>query len=115
MHFMHARDKQRVRETAYLNIVANIRPQKEDPYRIHFTIGRYRLEYPGPTTTETAKIQTANLLKDFYLGTPINRYEYMWIKMSDIPQDIIDHYVLKEKSVNGKVLVEIRKGMYGLK
>ena len=39
----------------------------------------------------------------------------MWIKMSDIPQDIIDKYGLKEKAVNGKVLVEIRKGMYGLK
>ena len=35
--------------------------------------------------------------------------------MSDIPQDIIEKYGLKEKSVNGKVLVEIRKGMYGLK
>ena len=52
-------------------------------------------------------------LKDFYLGTSINRYKYMWIKMSDIPQDIIDQYGLKEKVVNGKVLVEIRKGMYG--
>ena len=41
----------------------------------------------------------------------MNRYKYMWIKMSDIPQDIIDPYGLKEKAVNGKVLVEIRKGM----
>ena len=39
----------------------------------------------------------------------------MWIKMSDIFQDIIDQYGLKEKAVNGKVLVETRKGMYGLK
>ena len=39
----------------------------------------------------------------------------MWIKMLDIPQDIIDQYRLTEKSINGKVLVEIRKGMYGLK
>ena len=39
----------------------------------------------------------------------------MWIKMSDIPQDIIDQYVLTDKAVNGKVFVEIRKGMYGLK
>ena len=54
-------------------------------------------------------------LKDFYLGTPMNRYEYMWIKMADIPQDIIDQYGLTEKAVNGKVLVEIRKGVYGLK
>ena len=54
-------------------------------------------------------------LKDFYLGTPMNWYEYMWIKMADTPQDIINQYGLTEKSVNGKVLVEIRKGMYGLK
>ena len=132
MHFIHARDKPRGRKTTYLNIVTNVCPQKEDPYRICFTVGGDRLDYPGPTATETAEIQTANLLfnstistkggrfmcidlKDFYLGTPMNRYEYIWIKMSDIPQDIIDQYGLTEKAVNGKVLVEIRKGMYGLK
>ena len=132
MHFIHAHDKPRGRKTTYLNIVANIRPQKEDPHRIRFTVGGDRLDYPYPTATETAEIQTANLLfnstistkgdrlmcidlKDFYLGTPMNRYEYMWIKMSDIPQDIIDQYGLNKKAVNGKVLVEIRKGMYGLK
>ena len=45
-------------------------------------------------------------LKDFYLGTPMNRYKYMWIKMSDIPQYIINQYRLKEKAVNGKVLFQ---------
>ena len=35
--------------------------------------------------------------------------------MADIPQDIIDQYRLKAKAVNGKLLLEIRKGMYGLK
>ena len=35
--------------------------------------------------------------------------------MSEIPQYIIDQYGLTDKAVNGKVLVEIRKGMYGLK
>ena len=35
--------------------------------------------------------------------------------MAGIPQDIIDQYGLRAKAVNGKVLVEIRKGMYGLK
>ena len=54
-------------------------------------------------------------LKYFYLGTPINWYEYMWLKMADTPQDIIDQYGLTAKAVNGKVLVEIWKGMYGLK
>ena len=132
MHFIHARDKPRGRKTTYLNVVENIRPQKEDPDRICFTVGGDRLDYPGPKATETADIQTTNLLfnstistkggrfmcidlKDFYLGTHMNRYEYMWINMSYIHQDIIDQYGLKEKAVNGKVLVEIRKGMYGLK
>ena len=91
MHFIHARNKPRGRKTTYLNIVANVQPQKEDPHRIRFTVGGDRLDYPGPTTTKTAEIQTVNLLfnstittrggrfmfidlKDFYLGTPINRY-----------------------------------------
>ena len=51
----------------------------------------------------------------FYLGTPINCYKYTWIKMANIPQYIIDQYGLTAKAVNGKVLVEIRKGMYVLK
>ena len=132
MHFIHAHKKPRGRKTTYLKIVANVLPQKEDPYCIRFTVSGDRLDYPGPTSTETSEIQTANMLfnskistkggrfmcidlKDFYLGTPINRYEYMWIKMADIPQDIIDQYGLTAKAVNGKVLLEIRKGMYGLK
>ena len=45
----------------------------------------------------------------------MNWYEYMWIKMAYIPQDIINQFGLTAKAVNGKVLVEIWKGMYGLK
>ena len=53
--------------------------------------------------------------KDFNIGKPMNWYEYMWIKIADILQDIIDQYGLTGKAVNEKVLVEICKGMYGLK
>ena len=132
MHIIHACGKPQGRKTTYLNIVANVRPQKGDPHRIRFTVSGDRSDYPGPTAIKTAEIQTANLLfnstistkggrfmcielKDFYLGTPMNRYEYMWIKMANIPQDIIDQYGMTAKAVNGKVLVEIRKGMYNLK
>ena len=45
----------------------------------------------------------------------MNWYEYMWIKIANIPKDIIYQYGLKAKAVNGKVLVEIRKDMYCLK
>ena len=89
MHFIHARNKLQGRKTTYLNIVANVRPQKEDPHRIRFTVGGDRLDYSDPTATEIAEIQTANLLfnitistrggqfmcidlKYFYLGAPMN-------------------------------------------
>ena len=35
--------------------------------------------------------------------------------MVNIPQDIINQYILRAKAVNGKVLLKIRKGMCGLK
>jgi len=53
-------------------------------------------------------------LKDFYLGTPLARYEYMRIPVAMLPDEILDHYNLRPLIHNGHVYVEIRKGMYGL-
>jgi hypothetical protein len=30
--------------------------------------------------------------KDFYLNTPMVRYEYMQLKISEIPEEIIEEY-----------------------
>ncbi len=49
-----------------------------------------------------------------YLETPLNRFEYMKMPLSLFPQDIIDHYGLNDKALNGYVYMEIHKGMYGL-
>ena len=56
---------------------------------------------------------TANI-ENFYLGTPMDRYEYMRIPAKDIPADIMEQYNLAPLVHNGHVLTEIRKGMYGL-
>ncbi len=54
-------------------------------------------------------------IKDFYLNTPMARYEYMWLKLTDIPEKIIIEYKLREIATADKyVYCEIRKGMYGL-
>jgi hypothetical protein len=53
-------------------------------------------------------------LKDFYLGTPMQRKEYMHIPISSIPPSIIKQYHLLDLVYNGFVLVEIFRGMYGL-
>ena len=52
---------------------------------------------------------------NFYLGTPMRRKEYMRIKLTDLPEEIINQYNLRElATADGWVYVEIGKGMYGL-
>jgi hypothetical protein len=54
-------------------------------------------------------------IKDFYLNMPMKRYEYMRLKLADIPEEIIEEYTLREVVTdNGYVYCKIRKGMYGL-
>ena len=53
-------------------------------------------------------------IKDFYLNTEMEHYEYMRLPIALLPQEIIDQYHLQDKVHNGYVYVEIRKGMYGL-
>ena len=51
--------------------------------------------------------------KTIFLNTPLKDYEYMKIALADIPDDITAKYNLRAIKHNGKVTVEIRKGMYG--
>jgi hypothetical protein len=115
----------------YLRVVSDYRPQKADPYRIRWTVGGNLINYPGITTTPGAEMTTMKILlnsvvstpqarfmcsdiKDFYLNTPMERYEYMWIPISMLPPTIVHAYDLQNLITNGRVLVEISKGMYGL-
>jgi hypothetical protein len=54
-------------------------------------------------------------IKNYYMGTPFPRYEYMRMLLSRFPEEIINKYNLKALAVNVWVFIEIRKGMYGLK
>jgi hypothetical protein len=95
-------------------------------------VGGGRLDYSGNVTTSTADITTFKILinstisiedaammmmdiKNYYVGTPLPRYEYMIMCLSCFPEEIVDKYNLKDLAVDGWVYIEIRKGMYGLK
>ena len=65
-------------------------------------------------STPGAKFLTLDI-KNFYLGTPMEEYEYMKIKYDTIPAEIIKQYNLQTLVHNGFVYIEVRKGMYGLK
>ena len=70
------------------------------------------IDYPGVVYTPSADLTTIKLLLDsiistknsrfvninlkyFYLNTPMSRYEYMWVPVKLIPQDIFNEYKLK--------------------
>jgi hypothetical protein len=54
-------------------------------------------------------------INNYYLGTPLPRFEYMKMLLSRSPEEIIQNYNLNALAVDGWVYIEIRKGMYGLK
>jgi hypothetical protein len=117
----------------YARIVCVYQGGKKDKYRTRITMGGNLVNLPGDCGTPTADlvltvklllnsiISTPNAksmtldIKDFYLMTPMKRYEYFRMKLNLFPQDIIDKYNLKNKvNHNGNVHCEVRRGMYGL-
>ena len=131
MYFIRVTDIPHGRKATYLRVVSAFRPEKENPRRVRWTCGGDKVDYPFDVSTKTADLTTAKLLinsvlstkyakfltadlKDFYLGTPMDRYEYMRIPIAMIPEVIIEQYNLRPLIHNGHVYVEIRRGMYGL-
>ena len=113
-------------------IVCNVRPQKEEVFRTRLTVDGSRINIDMDCGTPTASLLTVKMLlnsvistrgakfmtldiKDFYLNTPMERPEYMRMKLANFPEDVIKHYNLRDKAdAKGTLYIEIRKGMYGL-
>ena len=123
---------ERRQDVTYTRVVCEVRPQKEDPNRTRITIGGNRICYPGDTGTKTGSLKVVKLqinsvlstkdarfacydISNFYLGTPMDRPEYVRIHISQIPQDFIDEYDLTKYEHNGWIYFVITKGVYGLK
>jgi hypothetical protein len=120
------------RKITYGKIVCDYKPHKKEKERVRLTVGSDRLYYFGDVATSTADITTFKILinstlstkssammmmdnKNYYLGTPLPRYEYMRMLLSIFPEEIVDKYNLKAFTVDGWIYIEIRKGIYGLK
>jgi hypothetical protein len=120
------------RKITYGKIVCDYNPQKKEKQHVRITVGGNRLDYSGNVATSTADITTFNILinstlstadaammmmdiKNYYLGTPLPRFEYMKMLLSRFPEGIVDKYNLSDLAVDGWVHIEIRKCMYGLK
>jgi hypothetical protein len=113
-------------------IVCDYKPHKKEKERVRLTVGGDRLDYSSDVATSTADITTFEILidstlstadaammmmdiKNYYLGTPLPRFEYMKMLLSRFPEEIINKYNLNALAVDSWVNIEIRKGMCGLK
>jgi hypothetical protein len=120
------------RHITYGKIVCDYKPHKKEKERVRLTMGGDRLDYSGDVATSTADITTFKILinstlstadaammmmdiQNYYLGTPLPRFEYMTMLLSRFPEEIVNKYNLDALAVDGWVYIEIRKGMYGLK
>ena len=122
----------RLGDVTYAKFVVELKPNKAEVHRTRLTVGGDKVHYPGDVGTPTAdlilvKVHVNSVIstpgaqymtldvKNFYLNTPMLRFEYVKIKIDDIPDKIIAEYNLQEKvTPDGYVYVEIQKGMYGL-
>ena len=119
------------RTVTYARIVVNYRTQKSDPNRVIITVGGNLIKYLFDTYTPTADLVIAKLLwnsvlstkgtqyicidiQNMYLQTPMQRREYMKIKVELIPPKFMKEYNPKNKVKNGYVHMEIQKGLYCL-
>jgi hypothetical protein len=82
------------RKITYGKIVCDYKPHKKEKERVRLTVGGDRRDYSGDVATSTADITTFNILinstlytedaaimmidiKNYHLGTPLPRFEYM--------------------------------------
>jgi hypothetical protein len=101
----------RKHDITYAQVCVNYCPEKEDPNCTRVTMGSNLLHYPGDCGTPTFDTITVKLhlnsvistknaryctidLKDFYLNTPMDRPEYMRMKISDLPPNFVKAYNL---------------------
>jgi hypothetical protein len=108
------------RKIKYDKIVCDYKPHKNEKEHVRLTVGGDILDYSGDVTTSTADITIFKILinstlstkdaammmmdiQNYFLGTPLPRYEYMRMLLSRFPEEIVDKYNLKALAVDGWV------------
>ena len=98
--------------------MASIRSHKTETHRVRVTVSGYKLDFPGVTTTSFAGLTTTKCfikvtvltpdapfltldIQNIYYNTPMNRYNYMKISLSVIPEEIITQYNLRALATDG--------------
>ena len=114
-------------EVCHTKVVCEVCPPKEDPDRKSIMIGGNRIIYPWEFGTSTMSLELVKLIlnsvisrpvggfacfdvKNFYLAPPMERSEYVHIKIGDIPQGFIHEYNLLPMVHNGWIYFDLFRG-----
>jgi hypothetical protein len=112
--FQHEVPTERMKDVTYGQFVCTVRPEKAEPNQIRFTVGGDRINYPGAVATPTAEMLVAKMLfnsvistkdtrfmtmdiSNFYPMTPLHRPEFIRVKLSNIPDEVIKEYKIRER------------------
>ncbi len=121
--------KDQMKDVTYGSFSCNMKPNKTETHQTCLTAGGDRIKYPEDVGSPTADMTLVKTLlnslistkgpkcvmldiEDFYLNTPMKRYEYMHIKITDIPEEIINEHKMSEIATDdGYIFCKIQKGM----
>ena len=98
---------------------------------MRITIGGNQICYPGDVGTKTASLELIKFMinsmlsqtgakfctfniSNFYLGTPLDRPEFIRICLDDTPEEFFNEYELTQHVCNNWVYFKIVKGVYDL-
>ena len=116
----------------YGRIDCDVQEEKAEQNRTRLTMGGEHINNQGDVGTPTSCLLTVKLLVNsvlsttgaefmtiniifFYLNIPLARYNYLRLKLINLPEGVIGKYGLQDKATrNSFVYVEILKGMYVL-
>ncbi len=121
-----------MKDVTYGQFVCTVRLKKAEPNHTRFAVGGDRINYPGKVATPTAEMLVAKMLfnsviskrgaqfmtmdiSNFHLMTPLHQPKFIRMKLSNIPDKIIDEYKLLDKTTpSSSIHIVANCGMYGL-
>ncbi len=112
--FQHKVPTETMKGITYRQFFCTVRPKKVKSNQMQFTVGEDRINYPGKVATPTTEMLVAKMvfnsmiftkgahlmtmdINNFYLMTPLHCPEFIWNKLSYIPDEIVKEYKLKRK------------------
>jgi hypothetical protein len=120
-----------INDITHGQFICTIRPEKAKPNQMRFMVAEDRINYPGEVATPIKEMLVAKMfnsvifmkgtqfmtmgISNFYFMTPLHHAMFILIKLSDIPNEDVNEYKLREKTTKiGNIYIRAKRRMYSL-